>query len=175
MVPLCCSRTGWPRYADEGKTPHDGDETKICGDIYCERFVRMIFKACHTCNMIELMPHLMHQRWPWGVQQGWQQQGGAAETAMKKGKQRVTLGQPAAALALLAKALAVVELWGRVVVKWSVLLEAELLQSTYQSPQQCLLHRYKATAIALCNSWCCRRRVMQKDIGLKRCKLASLR
>ena len=80
----------------------------------------------------------MHQRWPWGVQQGWQQEGGAAETAMKKETQKVRQGQPAAAaaaaaLALLASAPAAGELWGPVVGKWPVLLEAELLQSTYQS------------------------------------------
>ena len=94
------------------------------------------FISPHTCGLLEMVPHLMHQRWPWGVQQGWQQGGGAAETAMKKERQRVTQGQPAAAaaLALLASAPAAAELWGHAVVQWPVLLEAELLHSMYQSP-----------------------------------------
>ena len=92
----------------------------------------------NACDLLELVPDLMHQCWPGGVQRGWQQEGGTAESARKKGTQRVTQGQSAAAaaaaLALLAKALAGGELWGPVVVKWPVLLEAELLQGMYQSP-----------------------------------------
>ena len=80
-------------------------------------------------DMLKQAPHLMHQCWPWGVQLGWQQEGGAAEIALKKGMQRVTQGQPAAAaLALLASALAVGELWEHVVEKWLVIPRAELLQ-----------------------------------------------
>lgn len=62
----------------------------------------------------------MHQGRPWGLQQGWQQlEGGAAETALKMGRQRVIQGQPVAAagLALLA-AVRAWEWWGPLVERW---------------------------------------------------------
>lgn len=78
----------------------------------------------------------MHRRQPWRVQQDWQQGGGAAASAMKKGTQRVTQGQSVAvaALALLVTVLAVGELWGLAVENWPAFLEA--LQSMNHLKQQ---------------------------------------
>ena len=85
--------------------------------------------------MVNLVPHLMHQHQPWGAQQDWQQGGGAAASARKRETQRVTQGQSAvAALALLASALAVGELWGPAVENWPAFLEA--LHCMNQLPQQ---------------------------------------
>ena len=76
--------------------------------------------------MLNLVPHLMHRRQPWRVQQDWQQEGGAAACARKKVTRRVTQGQSVAvaALALLVSVLAVGELWGPVGENWPALLEA---------------------------------------------------
>lgn len=147
------------QYADEGKTLHVGVGGPQSGHI--EYVSRMTDLRHLTCDMLQQVPHLMHRRWPLGVQLGWQQEGGAAETVPKKGTQRVTQGQPAAAaaaLALLASVLDVGELWEHVAEKRLVLLGAELLQNIVPvaiRQQQWLLQRYTAMTevLAPCNSW----------------------